>query len=129
MPVTDEDAALHAIAALHQPSPAQRDALHAIAAILHNDEPFVDVHALFALYDTLYFRNLLLPRVEVLWSPRLTLVRFLLRFPPSHIPSPRWLTAAIVRWHLRALKGPRDGHLLPHPLEAELPLAAVPPAF
>ncbi|EUC47571.1 hypothetical protein COCMIDRAFT_3517 [Bipolaris oryzae ATCC 44560] len=73
MPPTDEDAALHAIAALDQPSPAQLNAQRAIAAILHNGEPFVDLHTLFALYDILYFRNLLLSRVEVLWSSRLTL--------------------------------------------------------
>ncbi|XP_014557705.1 hypothetical protein COCVIDRAFT_25708 [Bipolaris victoriae FI3] len=73
MPPTDEDAALQAIAALDQPSPAQLNAQQAIAAILHNGEPFADVHTLFALYDTLYFRNLLLSRVEVLWSSRLTL--------------------------------------------------------
>ena len=78
MPVTDHDAALQAIAALEQPSPAQLDALHAITALLPNGAPFVDVHNLFALYDTLYFRNLLLSRVEVLWSPRLTLVRVFL---------------------------------------------------
>lgn len=86
MPVTDQDAALTAIAALDRLSPAQQDALRAITAILHNGEPFVPVHDLFALYDTLYFRNLLRPRVELLWSPRLTLVRFSLRFMLCFLP-------------------------------------------
>lgn len=73
MPVTDEDAALEAIAALGRPSADQGAALDAINEILHDDEPFVDIHELFALYDVLYFRKLLAQRVEVLWSPRLTL--------------------------------------------------------
>jgi hypothetical protein len=73
MPVTDEEAALAAVATLHSLSPEQTEALDGINAILHNGEPFVDVHELFALYHLLYFRKLLLPRVEVIWSPRLTL--------------------------------------------------------
>lgn len=77
MPVTDEEAALAAVATLHSLSPEQTEALDGINAILHNGEPFVDVHELFALYNLLYFRKLLLPRVEVIWSPRLTLVGFL----------------------------------------------------
>lgn len=71
--ITDEDAALHAIATLAELSPEQKEALKAINTIIHNGEPFVDVHELFAHYNVLYFRQLLLPRVEVLWSPRLTL--------------------------------------------------------
>jgi len=71
--ITDEDAALHAIATLAELSPEQQDALKAVNTIIHNGEPFVDVHELFAHYNVLYFRQLLLPRVEVLWSPRLTL--------------------------------------------------------
>lgn len=71
--VTDEDAALHALASLHALSVDQQHALDAVNAILADGEPFVDVHHLFRLYDVLYFRALLLPRVEVLWSPRLTL--------------------------------------------------------
>ena len=71
--LTDEDAALQAIATLESLSPEQQEALRAINTIIHNGEPFVDVHELFAHYDVLYFRKLLLPRVEVLWSPRLTL--------------------------------------------------------
>ncbi|KAF2856231.1 hypothetical protein T440DRAFT_503879 [Plenodomus tracheiphilus IPT5] len=74
MPVTDEDAALAAIATLEALSAEQQEALRAVNAIIHNGEPFVDVHELFARYNILYFRKLLLPRVEVLWSPRLTLL-------------------------------------------------------
>ena len=73
MPVTDEDAALQAIAALDPLSKEQQDALQAVDAIINNGEPFVDVFELFAYYDKLYFKNLLVPRVEVIWSPRLTL--------------------------------------------------------
>jgi hypothetical protein len=71
--LTDEDVALQAIATLESLSAEQQEALTAINAIIHNGEPFVDVHELFAHYNVLYFRKLLLPRVEVLWSPRLTL--------------------------------------------------------
>lgn len=71
--LTDEDAALQAIATLESLATEQQEALKAINTIIHNGEPFVDVHELFAHYDVLYFRKLLLPRVEVLWSPRLTL--------------------------------------------------------
>ncbi|KAJ4317830.1 hypothetical protein N0V94_004744 [Neodidymelliopsis sp. IMI 364377] len=71
--LTDEDAALQAVATLHVLSTEQQEALQAIHTIIHNGEPFVNVHELFAYYDKLYFRNLLVPRVEVIWSPRLTL--------------------------------------------------------
>jgi hypothetical protein len=71
--LTDEDAALQAVAALEALSDEQHAAREAIHAAVHSGEPFVDVHQLFAHYDVLYFRKLLLPRVEVLWSPRLTL--------------------------------------------------------
>jgi hypothetical protein len=73
MPVTDEDAAITAIATLEVPTQAQKDALASINKIIHNDEPFVDIHELFGHYNVLYFRGLLVPRVEVIWSPRLTL--------------------------------------------------------
>lgn len=73
MPVTDEDAALQAIATLETLSDDQQHARESINRILENGEPFVDIHELFAHYDVLYFRNLLVPRVQVLWSPRLTL--------------------------------------------------------
>lgn len=71
--LTDEDAALQAIATLEELSAEQQVALQSISTIINNGEPFVDVHELFAHYNVLYFRKLLLPRVEVLWSPRLTL--------------------------------------------------------
>lgn len=73
MPITDEDAALQAISTLVPLSSKQHDALQAINTIIGNGEPFVDVLELFRYYDELYFRNLLVPRVEVIWSPRLTL--------------------------------------------------------
>jgi hypothetical protein len=73
MPLTDEDAALQAIGTLASLSDGQKQAQAKIADILVDGEPFVDVHELFGLYNVLYFRSLLLPRVEVLWSPRLTL--------------------------------------------------------
>lgn len=74
-PTTDEDAALAAISTLAELSTQQKDAQEKINAILHldGDSPFVDIHELFGLYNILYFRSLLLPRVEVLWSTRLTL--------------------------------------------------------
>ncbi|RAR11162.1 zinc finger rad18 domain-containing protein [Stemphylium lycopersici] len=64
MSTIDEHAALRAIATLERLSSAQQDALRAVTAIVSNGEPFVDVHELFALYDTLYFRALLLSRVQ-----------------------------------------------------------------
>lgn len=73
MPNTDEDAALQAIATLDPLSTEQQSALSAIKAIVENGEPFADVHELFGYYDKLYFRSLLVSRVEVIWSPRLTL--------------------------------------------------------
>lgn len=74
MPLSDEEAALLAIASLEEASPAQQAAEAEIASLLHGStEPFVDIHQLFRLYDTLYFRDALLPRVEVSWSLRLTL--------------------------------------------------------
>jgi hypothetical protein len=71
--LTDEDAALQAVAALEDLSDEQHAALEAITTTLHNGEPFVDIHQLFAHYNVLYFGKLLVPRVQVLWSPRLTL--------------------------------------------------------
>ncbi|KAF1956382.1 hypothetical protein CC80DRAFT_516573 [Byssothecium circinans] len=67
------DAAIQAIATLEHLSAEQKQALDAINTILNNDEPFADIHELFGHYNVLYFRKLLIPRVEVLWSPRLTL--------------------------------------------------------
>ncbi|KAF2808468.1 uncharacterized protein BDZ99DRAFT_390796 [Mytilinidion resinicola] len=77
MPLTDEDAALLAISTFCEPplSQDQEAAKTSIQSILHGEgaDPFVDIHELFGLYNILYFRSLLLPQVEVLWSPRLTL--------------------------------------------------------
>lgn len=74
MPLSDEEAALLAITSLEDQSAAQQAAEAEITSILHGSaEPFVDIHQLFRLYNTLYFRDVLLPRVEVSWSPRLTL--------------------------------------------------------
>jgi hypothetical protein len=73
MPLTDEDAAMQAMATLETLDDDRKEALQSINAILGNSEPFVDVHELFKHYDILYFRRLLSERVEVLWSPRLTL--------------------------------------------------------
>ena len=72
---TDEDAALAAIATLNDLSKEQQESQAQIVSLLHQDQstPFVDIHELFKLYNVLYFRSLLLPRVEVSWSPRLTL--------------------------------------------------------
>ncbi|KAK4942625.1 hypothetical protein LTR66_010790 [Elasticomyces elasticus] len=73
MAVTDEDAALAAISTLDPLSKEQREACDELSAILSGEGSFVDTHQLFRLYDTLYFRSLLLPCVEVIWSSRLTL--------------------------------------------------------
>ncbi|KAF2869852.1 SprT-like family-domain-containing protein [Massariosphaeria phaeospora] len=73
MPVTDEEFAIEAIATLATLSQEQIKALEAVNKILRNGEPFVDIHELFGYYNVLYFRKLLVPRVEVLWSSRLTL--------------------------------------------------------
>ena len=73
MAITDEEAALKAIATLADLSNEQQAAKERIDATLKADDPFADIHDLFSLYNTLYFRSLLLPRVEVSWSPRLTL--------------------------------------------------------
>lgn len=73
MPFTDEDAALEAIAQLAAPGHEQEEAKTKIDGILASDDPFIDIHELFGLYNTLYFRSLLVPRVEVSWSSRLTL--------------------------------------------------------
>ncbi|TID21767.1 Zinc finger protein [Venturia nashicola] len=74
-PLTDEGAAITAITTLTALSDEQKAAHDQIQSII-NDEaryPIVDIHRLFGLYNTLYFRSLLLPRVQVYWSSRLTL--------------------------------------------------------
>jgi hypothetical protein len=75
MPQSDEVAAAVAISSIAELKDAQKDAQTKIDAILKSgdEDSFVDVHELFDLYNTLYFRSLLIPRVEVSWSPRLTL--------------------------------------------------------
>lgn len=73
MPLTDEDSAGQAIASLADITDDQRNAKAKIDELLAADDPFIDIHELFALYNVLYFRSMLLPRVEVSWSPRLTL--------------------------------------------------------
>jgi hypothetical protein len=75
MPFTDEDSAIAAIAALSELSPEQENAQSNINAILsaREEESSLDIHALFELYNILYFRSRLLPQVEVSWSARLTL--------------------------------------------------------
>lgn len=73
MSLTDEDCAVQAIASLADITDEQRNAKAKIDDLLATDDPFIDIHELFALYNVLYFRSMLLPRVEVSWSPRLTL--------------------------------------------------------
>ena len=73
MAITDEEAAALAISNLDPLSSDQQKAKSQIESILSSTDPIIDIHELFSLYNTLYFRSLLLPRVEVSWSPRLTL--------------------------------------------------------
>ncbi|KAF1816776.1 hypothetical protein P152DRAFT_426047 [Eremomyces bilateralis CBS 781.70] len=71
---TDEEAALEAIATLQNCSGEQKKAQEEIDTLLLDENPFANINELFPLYDTLYFRGLLLrDRVEVSWSSRLTL--------------------------------------------------------
>ncbi|KAE9963006.1 hypothetical protein BLS_009797 [Venturia inaequalis] len=74
-PLTDEGAAIAAITTLTALSDEQKAAHDQIQSIINDEDkhPIVDIHQLFGLYNTLYFRSLLLPRVEVYWSSRLTL--------------------------------------------------------
>ena len=65
MAITDEDAAAQAIGNLDPLSVEQQEALSRLESILESNNPFVDIHELFALYNTLYFRSLLQPRVQV----------------------------------------------------------------
>lgn len=76
MPLTEQQAADQAISSLDSLTPDQQSAQQALHQILHSPEsstPFLDIHQLFAHFNTLYFLSLLLPKVEVSWSPRLTL--------------------------------------------------------
>ncbi|RDI85768.1 Zinc finger protein [Venturia inaequalis] len=74
-PLTDEGAAIAAITTLTALSDEQKAAHDQIQSIINDEDkhPIVDIHQLFGLYNTVYFRSLLLPRVEVYWSSRLTL--------------------------------------------------------
>jgi hypothetical protein len=74
MPLTDEECAAHAIAALADLSAAQREAKSQVDALLAagDDDSLVDIHELFALFNTLYFQSKL-AAVELQWSSRLTL--------------------------------------------------------
>jgi len=73
MAITDAEAAAMAIGSLDPLSDEQQKAKSKVESITTSKDPFIDIHELFALYNTLYFRTLLLPRVEVSWSSRLTL--------------------------------------------------------
>jgi hypothetical protein len=73
MAITDEEAAALAIDSLDPLSNEQKRAKSRIETILNSTDPIVDIHELLPLYNTLYFRSLLLPRVEVSCPPRLTL--------------------------------------------------------
>lgn len=73
MPTTDEDAAIAAISTLDSLSAEQQSAQSAILSVLNYHDPFIDIHELFRHYNILYFRSLLTSRVNVSWSPRLTL--------------------------------------------------------
>jgi hypothetical protein len=75
MVMTDEEAARHAIqsfASADNLSQEQNEANAQARSIISSDEPFVDIHLLFGYFDKLYFQNLLVPRVEVSWRPKLT---------------------------------------------------------
>jgi len=72
MPLADEDAALQGNSSLDPLSQDQQQAKERINSILGTEDPFIDIHELFALYDVLYFRSLLLPCVKVSWSSRTT---------------------------------------------------------
>lgn len=75
MGLTDEEAALRAIesfASADRLSQVQSEAHAQIHKILGSDDPFIDIHTLFGHFNTLYFRGLLVPRVEVSWRPKMT---------------------------------------------------------
>jgi len=71
--IKDEKSAYDAITGFDELSEEQKAAQSEINKILANNEPFVDINELFGHYNVLYFRSLLLPRVDVLWSSKLTL--------------------------------------------------------
>ena len=53
MAMTDEEAAAHAISSLDPLSDEQKEAKSKIESILNSTDPFIDIHELFALYNTL----------------------------------------------------------------------------
>jgi hypothetical protein len=76
MAITDEEAALQAIRSFdcHDDfSNEQQQAKDRIEEIVSSDNPFIDINILFGHYNVLYFRDLLVPRIEVSWSPYLKL--------------------------------------------------------
>jgi len=75
MSLSDEEAAAQAITSLADLNEEQKDAKEKIDRLLKagDEDSFVDVDELFKLYNVLYFRSLLLPRVQFSWSERLTL--------------------------------------------------------
>jgi hypothetical protein len=75
MPLSDEEAAALAISSIADFTSEQESAQSKINTLLKsgNEDSFIDIQELFALYNVLYFRSLLTPRVEVSWSQRLTL--------------------------------------------------------
>jgi hypothetical protein len=75
MPLSDEEAAALAISSIAELTSEQESAQSKITILLKsgNEDSFIDIQELFALYNVLYFRSLLTPRAEVSWSQRLTL--------------------------------------------------------
>jgi hypothetical protein len=74
MGITDEEAAAWAITAITNLSQEQEAAQSKIKELLKDsgEDSFADIHEFFGLYNVLYFRAYLIPRVEVSWSPKLT---------------------------------------------------------
>jgi hypothetical protein len=70
MILTDNEAARKAIAALESLSEEQQSATSTIDSLLSSENPSINIHELFSLYNTLYFLSLL-QDVEVSWSARL----------------------------------------------------------
>jgi hypothetical protein len=75
MSISDEEAAAQAIASFVELSEEQILAKDEVDKLLGagDEDSFVDINALFKLFNVLYFRSTLLPRVQVYWSDRLTL--------------------------------------------------------
>ena len=76
MAITDEEAAVQAISTFASQddfSSEQQQAKDRIEELISSDDPFIDIDTLFGYYNVLYFRSLLVPRIEVSWSPYLKL--------------------------------------------------------